>query len=299
MSLVPMISGTSTARPPSNASSGDSGSRSPSTTGAVGIVPGWSPMLSRRMRRGAEQLVRGGGREAPRAGRRRRPGRETNPAAQPRARSWPNTMPGAELSAMARWNRPRAAGVAISVVTEIAPADSPKIVTCPGSPPKAAMLSRTHSRAAIWSRSPRFDSIGPLGRPVAGEVEVAERAEAVVDADETHVAAAHEVVAAVGRGRRRADDERAAVEPDHHGARLVGRGGRGADVERQAVLAHRRVLAGADELADALLDRHGPVPRAVARALPRHHGLRGAQAAVADRAARRRGRRARCARRAW
>ena len=183
---------------------------------------------------------------------------------------------------MARWNRPCAAGVAISVVTEIAPADSPKTVTCPGSPPKAAMLSRTHSRAAIWSRRPRFDSIGPLGRPVAGEVEVAERAEAVVDGDEEALAATHEVVAAVGGGRRRPDDERAAVEPDHHGARFVGRGGRGADVERQAVLAHRRVPAGADELADALLDRHGPVLRAVARALPRHHGLRGAQAEVAD-----------------
>src|SRR3954447_20211423 len=70
-----MMSGTSTARPPSNASSGDSGSRSPSTTGAVGIVPGWSPILSRRMRAaasssaggggGGARLVGGGGGEAP------------------------------------------------------------------------------------------------------------------------------------------------------------------------------------------------------------------------------------------
>jgi hypothetical protein len=36
-----------------------------------------------------------------------------------------------------------------SVPTLIAPADSPKIVTLLGSPPKAAMFSYTHSRAAI------------------------------------------------------------------------------------------------------------------------------------------------------
>ena len=35
------------------------------------------------------------------------------------------------------------------MLTEIAPADSPKIVTLPGSPPNAAMLSLTHSSAAI------------------------------------------------------------------------------------------------------------------------------------------------------
>ena len=38
----------------------------------------------------------------------------------------------------------------------IAPADSPKIVTLAGSPPKAAMFSRTHSSAATWSSSPRL-----------------------------------------------------------------------------------------------------------------------------------------------
>ena len=32
----------------------------------------------------------------------------------------------------------------------IAPADSPKTVTLPGSPPNAAMFSVTHSRAATW-----------------------------------------------------------------------------------------------------------------------------------------------------
>lgn len=34
------------------------------------------------------------------------------------------------------------------------PADSPQMVTLPGSPPKAAMLSATHSSAMRWSRSP-------------------------------------------------------------------------------------------------------------------------------------------------
>ena len=31
------------------------------------------------------------------------------------------------------------------------PADSPKTVTLPGSPPNAAISSRTHSSAATWS----------------------------------------------------------------------------------------------------------------------------------------------------
>lgn len=38
----------------------------------------------------------------------------------------------------------------------IAPADSPHTVTRSGSPPNAAMLSRTQVRAAIWSSSPRL-----------------------------------------------------------------------------------------------------------------------------------------------
>ena len=46
----------------------------------------------------------------------------------------------------------------MSVVTEVPPADCPAIVTLSGSPPKAAMFCWTHSSAATWSRSPRFDS---------------------------------------------------------------------------------------------------------------------------------------------
>ena len=63
----------------------------------------------------------------------------------------PNRPP---LCPMARWKSPAASGVAIRVFTLHDPADSPKIVTRSGSPPKAAMLSRTHSSAATWSRTP-------------------------------------------------------------------------------------------------------------------------------------------------
>ena len=57
---------------------------------------------------------------------------------------------------MAWANRPDADGIASSVVTLIAPADSPATVTRPGSPPKAATLSCTHRSAATWSCRPRF-----------------------------------------------------------------------------------------------------------------------------------------------
>jgi len=55
----------------------------------------------------------------------------------------------APLCGIARWYRPRAAGQPSSVPTLTRPADSPKIVTLPGSPPKRAAFSRTHASAAI------------------------------------------------------------------------------------------------------------------------------------------------------
>ena len=61
------------------------------------------------------------------------------------------TVCAAPLCGMALWNRPFAVGQPIRVPTLMPPADSPKIVTSSGLPPKAAMLSRTHSSAAIWS----------------------------------------------------------------------------------------------------------------------------------------------------
>jgi len=46
-----------------------------------------------------------------------------------------------------------------------AAADSPNIVTLPGSPPKRAMLSRTHSSAAIKSSCPTLPVAYPESMP--------------------------------------------------------------------------------------------------------------------------------------
>jgi hypothetical protein len=65
------------------------------------------------------------------------------------------------LWTMARWNGPLARGIDGSVATLMAPADYPKMVTLPGSPPKAPMFSCTHSSAAIWSRRPGLVTPSP------------------------------------------------------------------------------------------------------------------------------------------
>ncbi len=59
------------------------------------------------------------------------------------------TLWAAPLWAMALANSPAAAGVPSRVPTLMAPADSPKMVTLSGSPPKWAMFSRTQCSAAI------------------------------------------------------------------------------------------------------------------------------------------------------
>ena len=73
-------------------------------------------------------------------------------------RRWParrSAPAGSDRSAStARWNSPAADGMASSVLTLAPPPDSPKIVTLPGSPPKRAMLSRTHSSDATRSSMP-------------------------------------------------------------------------------------------------------------------------------------------------
>ena len=69
----------------------------------------------------------------------------------------------APLCGIARRNKPRAAGAPSSAPTLWPPADSPATVTRAGSPPKAAMLSRTHSRAAIWSSRPKAPAPGRPG----------------------------------------------------------------------------------------------------------------------------------------
>ena len=65
----------------------------------------------------------------------------------PRGRGRDHVMRRPTLRDGAR-NSPSARGRPSSVPTLIAPADSPKIVTLPGSPPKAAIFACTHSRAA-------------------------------------------------------------------------------------------------------------------------------------------------------
>ena len=71
------------------------------------------------------------------------------------ASSGVKNVPGT-LCTTARRNSPAARGIASSAATDPPPADWPKTVTRSGSPPNAAMLSRTHSRAATWSSRPRF-----------------------------------------------------------------------------------------------------------------------------------------------
>ena len=58
------------------------------------------------------------------------------------------------LSAIARENKPNAVGEAMFAQTLAPPADSPKIVTLRGLPPKANALFCTQRIADCWSISP-------------------------------------------------------------------------------------------------------------------------------------------------
>ena len=69
----------------------------------------------------------------------------------------------AALHDRARERAARDCGDAQRCSTSPPPADSPNAVTRAGSPPNAAMLSRTHSSAAIASRTPQF-ATPPSGR---------------------------------------------------------------------------------------------------------------------------------------
>ena len=162
---------------------------------------------------GARSRVRAFGRAHPR----RRAALRDRPAEQARARR-------ACRAACRRWSRPPTRR---------------RSSRCPGSPPNAAMQSRTHSSAAIWSRMPALPGARERAAEQVGEVQEAERTEAVVDRDDDDVAVHREVRAVVPRRVARAPDERAAVDPHHHRpARVVAR--RGPHVEVEAVLAVRR-----------------------------------------------------------
>jgi hypothetical protein len=52
------------------------------------------------------------------------------------------------------WKRPAAVGETAAAQTLAPPADWPKSVTFPGSPPKRAMLRFTQRSAACWSCNP-------------------------------------------------------------------------------------------------------------------------------------------------
>jgi hypothetical protein len=88
----------------------------------------------------------------------RAPGRQLEvqaaASAEARVRIWPMVRPiQLPLSVIAFWNRPLATGEPTSMPTIAAPADSPKIVTLLGSPPKLAMFALTHVSAAMASAS--------------------------------------------------------------------------------------------------------------------------------------------------
>ena len=178
----------------------------------------------------------------------------------------------------ARWNSPLALGEAASMLTEIPPADSPKIVTaadrrrrrrcCPsptsarrsGPAGRSCRRRRPHRRApdGRGSRKGRRGRRRRPGRRPSGEVRpVVERREV-----EPWTKAA-------------------AVDPDHHRQPLavLALAGR-PDVEVQAVLANRRGAEGARREACMQI---GPKASALAHAGPARRRLRRAPAQVADR----------------
>jgi hypothetical protein len=83
------------------------------------------------------------------------PGRNCSPCARASSSEIERSLPSPDWE-IALSNSPSAAGDVISALTDMPPADCPKIVTLSGSPPNSAMLSRIHSRAATWSSSPKF-----------------------------------------------------------------------------------------------------------------------------------------------
>ena len=137
----------------------------------------------------------------------------------------------APLCRTARRNRPSARGMDSRSPMDIAPADSPKTVTRPGSPPKAAMLSRTQRKRGDLVEQPEVGAVVAVA-----EIEEAVGARAPVDGDADHAVAgeAAAVVAPAG-----GEAEGAAGAPDHHRQPDRSRV-RGPDVEVQAVVAHHR-----------------------------------------------------------
>ena len=116
--------------------------------------------------------------------------------------------------------RPLASGMARSVATACAPALSPKIVTLSGSPPKAAMFSRTQRSAITRSRRNRLSSMVTSARRQRGQFQATQRPEPVVHRD-VDAAFACQRSTVVDRCRRTAEHVPAAVDEDHDGQRLA------------------------------------------------------------------------------
>ena len=157
-----------------------------------------------------------------------------------------------------------------------APDDSPKTVTRPGSPPKAAMLSCTQRSAADLVEEPA------VGRR-SEEVPEPLPAETVVEGHHDDA-----VVCQGGAVEDRiagpAGDVAPAVDPDHH-RQTGGTGVGGPDVDGQPVAVAVRRGGCAEH---ARLRRRRPERGGIAHAVPRLDGLRRAQAELTHRRARER-----------
>ena len=284
--LWPASSGIS-GRTAACAAASESGTRSPSNHGAAGTVPGTACRTAC-----CAASSRSGG-----TSHNRSPSFAPSPSSSAYRRAtcsrtsdpWMRLYE--PLSMIAERNSPRVLGAVSSSDTDTDPADSPATVTRSGSPPNAAMLSRTHSSAAIWSRRPE------VGRHVGvgdgREVDEAEDPQPVVEGDHHDVAGRRQLRPVVERAAPAGVG--AAVDPDQDGPRRC-RLRRRDHVEVEAVLAgraestggrrhRRRLLRGSADLGR----RADPTPRSHLRgggeAQPsdRRFGVRNAQPGV-DRA---------------
>ena len=138
--------------PAATARQGATGSTSPSTTGENGVLvcatgphrSRWSPG-----RTASEAIAsRAGSAAANASAVAGSPASAAIAAVTSAASSGEKKVPGM-LCATARRNRPAAAGMTNRDAIAPAPADSPNTVTRSGSPPNAAMFSRTQCSAAI------------------------------------------------------------------------------------------------------------------------------------------------------
>ena len=193
------------------------------------------------------------------------------------------------LCTMARRKRPRAAGQPSSAATLKPPADSPKMVTLSGSPPKAAMFSCTQSqRGNLVLHAPIADQAVRIGElPVPEE---AQRTQSVVDRDHDGVAVADQVAASVEEHRAAPRREAAAVDEHHDRPAALRVEVRRPDIEEQAVLALRFRCVGIGRARDpgngGRLRRDGPERRRVPDRVPRLCGQRWAPAERTDRGTR-------------